>query len=101
MSASTRIVHTNHPLLGSHASGDTTNSHARYDFAAERTKSLATQADIEAILADTSVPISIECRPGRGFSFGATSLDLALPPRMRVAPGPPHRTTYVQLSFDS
>jgi hypothetical protein len=101
VSASTRIVHTNHPLLGSHASSDTTNSQARYDFAAERAESLATPSDIEAILADRSVPISIACRPGRGFSFGATSLDLALPPRMRVAPGPPHCTAYVELSFSN
>jgi hypothetical protein len=56
-------------------------------------------ADIEAILADATVPISIACVPGRGFTFGATSLDLASPPRMRVAPGPPHSTAYVELSF--
>ena len=104
---SSRIVHTNHPILGSHpasadaASNATANSRARYDFVAEQMAALAGQADIEAILADRSVPISIACTPGRGFTFGATSLDLALPPRMRVAPGPPDCTPYVDLSFDS
>ena len=55
----------------------------------------------QAILADATVPISIACVPGCGFTFGATSLDLASPPRMRVAPGPPHCTAYVELSFDA
>ena len=104
-SASSHIVHTNHPLVGSPApaagaaSDTTANSRARYDFVAERAGAIAGQADIEAILADATVPISIACVPGRGFTFGATSLDLASPPRMRVAPGPPHSTAYIELSF--
>jgi len=102
--AGSRIVHTNHPLVGSHAAAGAANdppanSRARYDCAAQRAGSIAGQADVEAILADTTVPISIACIPGRGFTFGATSLELAAPPRMRVAPGPPHCTAYVELSF--
>ena len=66
---------------------------------AERAGAIAGQADIEAILADATVPISIACVPGCGFTFGATSLDLGSPPLMRVAPVPPHSTASVELSL--
>jgi isopenicillin-N N-acyltransferase-like protein len=103
-SASRQIVHTNHPLVGAPAAGAASdaaaNSRARYDFVAQRADAIAGQADLEAILADATVPISIACVPGRGFTFGATSLELTTPPRMRVAPGPPHAIPYVELSFD-
>jgi hypothetical protein len=102
--ATSRVVHTNHPLVaeapvaGAPTAG-LANSRARYDFVAGRAGEIGGQADVEAILADQSVPISIACMPGRGFTFGATSLALSVPPRMRVAPGPPHDTAYVELSF--
>jgi isopenicillin-N N-acyltransferase like protein len=106
-SATSLILHTNHPLIDACPPADgapsdaTANSHARYDFIAARAGEIATQADAEAILADQTVPISIACMPGRSFTFGATSLALAAPPRMRVTPGPPHCTPYVELSFDA
>jgi len=96
-----RVLHTNHPLVGGGPPSDATaNSRARYDFIAGRAGAITGQADIESILADQTVPVSIACVPGRGFTFGATSLALGRPPRMRVAPGPPHATPYVDLSFD-
>jgi hypothetical protein len=99
-SAASRVLHTNHPLVGDCPPSDASaNSRARYDFVAEHAGAIAGQADIEAILADQSVPISIAWTPGRGFTFGATSLALGRPPRMRVAPGPPHDTPYVELHF--
>ena len=106
-SATRRVLHTNHPLVDGDSpaagapSDATANSRARYEFIAGRAGAIAGQADIEAILADQSVPISIACVPGRSFTFGATSLALGMPPRMRVAPGPPHSTPYVELSFDA
>jgi len=99
------IVHTNHPLAEPHQSaagppGETANSHARYDFVAARAGAIRAQADAEALLADQSVPISIACAPGRSFTFGAVSMALSAPPRLRIAPGPPHSTRFVDLGFD-
>jgi isopenicillin-N N-acyltransferase-like protein len=104
-STTSRVLHTNHPLV----SGDppaagapsdaAAKSRARYDFITGRAGAIDGQADIEAILADQTVPISIACAPDRGFTFGATSLALGMPPRMRIAPGPPHCNPYVELSF--
>ena len=50
------------------------------------------------MLADTSVPVSLE--PGREvMTFGAVSIELSVPPRLRVAPGPPHVTSFVEVQF--
>jgi hypothetical protein len=101
------VLHTNHPLApgtrpaGGPPSEATADSRARYDFIAARAGTIASQADLEAILANQTVPISIACSGQGGFTFGATSLALAAPPRMRVAPGPPHATAYVELGFDA
>jgi hypothetical protein len=105
--ATKRVLHTNHPVApGSQPAGGppseaTANSRARYDFIAARAGSIASQGDVESILADQTVPISIVCTSQGGFTFGAISLALGTPPRMRVAPGPPHTTAYVELGFDS
>ena len=104
-SATSRVLHTNHPLVGGDPpaagapSDAAANSRARYDFITRRAGAIDGQADIEAILADQTVPISIACAPGCGFTFGATSLALGMTPRMRIAPGPPHCNPYVELSF--
>ena len=97
--------HTNHPLTDiDQAAGDqpndTANSCARHDFIAARAGSIRTQADVEALLADQSVPISIAHEPGRIFTFGATSMALTSPPQLRIAPGPPHSKPFVNLSFE-
>ena len=98
------MLHTNRPLVvddppaAGAPSDATANSRARYNFVAGRAGVITGQADIEAILADRTVPISIACAPEHGFTFGATSLALGRPPRMRIAPGPPH-TPYVELGF--
>jgi hypothetical protein len=100
------IVHTNHPLVHTHQSAgdglsDIGNSQARYRFIASRTAAIGTQADVEAVLADQTVPISIACAPGQVYTFGATSIALTSPPRMRLAPGPPHTTPFIDLGFDA
>jgi hypothetical protein len=105
MAATDHIVHTNHPLTEIHRSSggpasDTPNSRARYDFIAARAGAISTQADVEALLADQSVPISIACIPGRTYTFGATSMALTAPPQIRIAPGPPHSSPFVELGFD-
>jgi isopenicillin-N N-acyltransferase-like protein len=96
------ILHTNHPLTDHYQSaGSWDNSRARYDFIAARAGSIGTQADVEALLADQSVPVSIACKPGRTFTFGATSMMLSSPPQLRIAPGPPHISPFIGLSFDA
>jgi hypothetical protein len=104
--ATDRIVHTNHPLTDIDRSAgdrpyDTANSGARYDFIAARAGSIRTQTDVEALLADQTVPISIAHEPGRTFTFGATSMALTSPPQLRIAPGPPHSKPFIDLSFDA
>jgi hypothetical protein len=102
--AADRIVHTNHPLTDIRQSpGDWAieNSRARYDFIAVRAGAIRTQADVEALLADQTVPISIACTPGRTFTFGTTSMLLTTPPQLRIAPGPPHSKPFIDLSFEA
>ncbi len=98
------LLHTNHPLANierplSWQPHDTPNSCARYDFIAAHASTIATQSDVEAILSDQTIPISMAPKPGRIFTFGATSMLLSVPPRMRVTPGPPHNTPFVELRF--
>jgi hypothetical protein len=98
------LLHTNHPLAESESSAgwqprDTPNSCARYDFIAAQVGAIATQSDVEHILSDQTIPISMAAQPGRIFTFGATSLLLTTPPHMRVTPGPPHNTPFVNLRF--
>jgi hypothetical protein len=99
-----RLLHTNHPLAAAEQApgwspAATPNSCARYDYIAAHAGAAAAQADVEAILSDRSVPVSMAAAPGRTFTFGATSLALARPPRMRVTTGPPHEAPFVELSF--
>jgi hypothetical protein len=101
--AADRVLHTNHPLAvpgRPDERRDLSNSYARYQHIAARAATIDRQADVEALLADSTVPISIACVPGRGFTFGATSMALSSPPHVRVAPGPPHLCDYVELGFD-
>ncbi len=98
------VLHTNHPLGGQAAVGDTETIYARsrtrerlacLDGHAAR---LVDRAGLEAALADTSVPISIAPRAGF-MTFGAISMTLTAPPAVRIAPGPPHLTTFARVPF--
>ena len=99
-----RVLHTNHPLVSSDMVGDPepaytrSRTRQRYAYICQCTPTLTSQAAVEDALADTSVPVSLA--RGDGFmTFGAVSMELTAPPRMRVAPGPPHCMPYVEVGF--
>jgi isopenicillin-N N-acyltransferase like protein len=62
---------------------------------------LATAADLQALLSDSDAGICMY--PGRwrddGFTFGSIVVEATVPPRIRVAVGPPDRTPYVEVPF--
>ena len=101
-----RVLHTNHPLVCTDLVCDPEPSYARsrtrerHAYLLEQAPTCAACDDVERLLADTSVPVSLA--PGRGsMTFGAVSMELTVPPRMRVAPGPPHSTPFVDVQFSS
>lgn len=101
-----RLLHTNHPLVSTDLVGDPEPAFARsrtrerYAYLCEVGPTLDGQAAVEQVLVDTSVPVSLA--PGSGFmTFGAISMELTVPPRLRVAPGPPHDTPFVEVPFPS
>ncbi len=98
------LLHTNHPLASTDLVGDAeaaytrSRTRQRHGYLCQRMPSVTSQAAVEEALADTSVPVSLA--RGDGFmTFGAVSMELTTPPRMRVAPGPPHCTPFVDVGF--
>ncbi len=101
-----RLLHTNHPLVSTDLVGDPEPAFARsrtrerYAYLCKVGPTLDGQAAVERVLANTSVPVSLA--PGAEFmTFGAVSMELTVPPRFRVAPGPPHCTPFVEVPFPS
>lgn len=102
--ATHRVLHANHPLLATDVSPDAeaayqrSNTRARLGTLGQKMAGVTDQAGVEAALSDTSAPISCEPRNG-AMTFGATSLALTVPPKVRIAPGPPHMTDFVEVPF--
>jgi isopenicillin-N N-acyltransferase like protein len=100
-----RYVHANHPLasVGSRPETDRieflSNTHTRYDRAQSLVGAASDQADLERILEDCEAPISCERKEGF-MTFGGISIGLTTPPTMRVTAGPPHETTWVDVSWN-
>jgi hypothetical protein len=101
-----RLLHTNHPLVSTDLHGDPERIYARYHtrerlaFVAARSEALTSRAALEGVLADTTVPISLS--PDRpSMTFGAVAMELSVPPRLRIAPGPPHTTPFVDVPFST
>jgi hypothetical protein len=103
-----RILHTNHPLVDRTVSSEdeaermyaASNTRARYDLIATRADELTDLSGAERVLSDTTVPVS--CAPRRGFmTFGSMAAELTVPPRVHLAPGPPHATPYVEVGFSA
>ena len=104
--AAERVLRTNHPLLAGDGGGDPEAAYARsrtrerLAFLRDRVPHGAGRAGVEGVLADASVPLSLA--PGRGvMTFGAVSMELGRPPRLRVAPGPPHATPFAEVPFSA
>lgn len=64
---------------------------------------VATADDLATLLSDSDAGICMY--PGRwredGFTFGSIVVEATVPPRIRVAVGPPDRTPYVDVPFES
>ena len=100
------FAHTNHPLANPHEDAEHATPHpnsvARLTSADTGLGSAHSLADLEAILANRGAPIShIGQEPGDIDTFGAIAVEHTAPPRIRVAPGPPATTPFVDVPWDA
>jgi isopenicillin-N N-acyltransferase-like protein len=97
-----RFWHTNHPL----ASGDldpadddpagTADSQARLARLAESGPAIRSTGDCERLLADKRAPLCVAPEAEHHWlTFGSIAMELASPPVVRIAPGPPDRTPWI------
>jgi hypothetical protein len=96
-----RLCHTNHPLRsgdldpGRRAGGEP-DSHVRLAALASAAPDVASGEDCERVLADRDAPLSVVPEPGRPWiTFGSIWAELGESPRVRIAPGPPDRTAWL------
>jgi hypothetical protein len=97
------LLHTNHPLYADEPVGDV---EARYQWSRTRERLAFIESEVAScqdvsglqhMLADRTVPVSIEASRG-SMTFGAVIYECAVPPRMWVTPGPPHLHTFQHVS---
>jgi isopenicillin-N N-acyltransferase-like protein len=99
--ASGGLCHTNHPLRSSDIEaggrpGERDDSHARLAALQAAVPGVRSGPDCERLLADRQTPLCVIPTPGRPWiTFGSIWAELGVPPRVRIAPGPPDRTTWV------
>jgi hypothetical protein len=96
-----RFCHTNHPLRSDDldparpAAGEP-DSHTRLAAIAAATLAVTSGADCERVLSDRDAPLCVVPEPGRPWiTFGSIWAELSSPPRVRIAPGPPDRTAWI------
>jgi isopenicillin-N N-acyltransferase like protein len=98
-----RLCHTNHPL-GSRdldparrAEGGP-DSHTRLAAIEAAAADIASGGDCEAVLADRETPLCVIPEPGRPWiTFGSIAAELGRTARVRIAPGPPDRTGWLDV----
>jgi isopenicillin-N N-acyltransferase like protein len=100
-----RFWHTNHPLASrdvdpaDHEPEGTADSHRRLARLAETAPAVTSAADCEALLADKQAPLCVAPEAEHHWlTFGSIAMELSDPPRVRIAPGPPDRTPWVDAS---
>jgi hypothetical protein len=100
----TKILHTNHPLLTAETSDDAEpiyrrlRTRERLDYVERGAAVERTAAGLQTLLSDRSVPISLAAdQPS--MTFGAVVYECDVPPRIWVAPGPPHVTAFQQVAW--
>ncbi len=98
-----RFCHTNHPLASADldpavpAEGRE-DSHVRSAAIESVADGVTTGADCERVLADREAPLCVIPEPGRPWiTFGSIWAELGDAPRVRIAPGPPDRTAWVDV----
>ncbi len=97
-----RLLHTNHPLYTDETVGEV---EPRYQRSQTRQRMAYLERDavacrdvpaMQTLLSDRTVPVSLAAeRPS--MTFGAVVYECSVPPRMWVAPGPPHSTPFQQI----
>jgi isopenicillin-N N-acyltransferase like protein len=98
-----RFCHTNHPLR----SGDLDpsvpakgrgDSHVRLAAIESAANGVVTGSDCERVLGDREMPLCVVPEPGKPWiTFGSIWAELGDTPRVRIAPGPPDRTAWVDV----
>lgn len=96
-----QLCHTNHPLRSGdldplrRADGEP-DSHTRLAAIESATPAVASGADCERVLADRNAPLCVVPEPGHPWiTFGSIWAELRPQPRVRIAPGPPDRTAWL------
>jgi hypothetical protein len=100
-----RFWHTNHPLASRDVDpadkepNGTADSHARLARLAETAPEIESAADCEELLADTRAPLCVAPEGEHHWlTFGSIAMELSAPPAVRIAPGPPDRTPWIDAS---
>ena len=97
-----RFWHTNHPLASrdldpaDEEPGGTADSHRRLARLAESGPDVRTAGDCEELLADRRAPLCVAPEAEHDWlTFGSIAMELTQPPAVRIAPGPPDRTAWI------
>jgi hypothetical protein len=98
----TRFWHTNHPLTSRDVDpadadpGGSADSHTRLARLAETAPDVESAADCEELLADKKGPLCVAPEADHHWlTFGSITMELSSPPAVRIAPGPPDRTAWI------
>ena len=98
-----RLLHTNHPLYTDEPVGDVearyewSRTRERLAFVAQEISDCQHVGDLQRLLADRTVPVSIDATRS-SMTFGAVIYECSVPPRMWVTPGPPHVYSFHEVS---
>ena len=97
-----RFWHTNHPLASRDldpADDDpagTADSRHRLARLAETGPDIESTDDCERLLADKRAPLCVAPEAEHNWlTFGSIAMELSSPPSVRIAPGPPDRTAWI------
>ena len=98
----TRFGHTNHPLASRDVDpaddepGGTADSQRRLARLAETAPEVESSADCEELLADKKAPLCVAPETEHHWlTFGSIAMELGSEPTVRIAPGPPDRTPWI------
>ncbi len=97
------LLHTNHPLYANEPLGDVearyewSRTRERLAFATGELASCQDVADLQRLLADRTVPVSLDASRST-MTFGALIYACSAPPQMWVTPGPPHLHAFQHVS---
>ena len=96
------LVHTNHPLYTDEPVGDIedryqwSRTRERLDYVAGEIDACQEVGDLQRVLSDRSVPVSIEAN-GNSMTFGAVIYECSVPAKMWATPGPPHLHAFQEI----